>query len=314
MTPRAAVARPGYTATPRMPAAPPPDRTVEARWDRAERRFDFYVEGPHRATHALVGALVAVHLLVGVAGPARLNVWFRLFGPRAEPRLLGWGARGGDAVASGEVWRLASYGFLHWDLVHLLVNAVALFGLGRLAEVVWGPVRLYVLFVVSVIGGGLLSQTAAPDVVSAGASGGLFGLLGALVTFGLLRRAKMGPSLADVFVRRLWPWLVVNLVAGALLPYLYQGGAALLARAYVAARPLLTPTLGLIPRTVDFGAGPSLDNRAHVGGLVAGALAALLLGDRITDNHAPRPGATVAMAVTLTITLAWAAGMVSLRG
>ncbi|MDP2305128.1 MAG: rhomboid family intramembrane serine protease [Pseudomonadota bacterium] len=291
-----------------LPMPPQP-----ASWDRAERRFDFYVEARPVATYALVGTLLAIHLAIGVAGPSRLVWWFRLFGPRAEGRLLGWGARGGAAVADGEAWRLVSYGFLHWDVVHLLVNALALFGLGRLGEVVFGPVRVYWLFLVSVVGGGLLSQTAGPSVVSAGASGGLFGLLGALVAFGLARRAQMGPSLADLFVRRLAPWLVLNLGAGVLLPYAYRAITWVLAMAYTAALPTLRPLVHGLPGRIAFGDGPSLDNRAHLGGLVAGAVCALLLGDRITDNHARTPSGTVAMALTLTVTLAWAAGMVALR-
>jgi membrane associated rhomboid family serine protease len=289
---------------------PPPEPTP---WDRAERRFDFFVERRPAATYALVGTLVAIHLALGVVGPPRLVWWFRLFGPRAEARLLRWGARGGVAVADGEVWRLVTYGFLHWDLLHLLVNALALFGLGRLAEVVFGPVRLYGLFLVSVIGGGLLSQTAGPSVVSAGASGGLFGLLGALVTFGVARRAMMGPSLADLFVRRLWPWLVLNLGAGLLLPYAYRGVTALIALAYTSLLPTLRPLVDGLPARLVFGDGPSLDNRAHLGGLVAGSVCALLLGERITDNHARRTAATAAMAIALTVTLTWAAGMLALR-
>lgn len=294
---------------PSPPSAAPPQ---PAQWDRAERRFDFYVEGRPTATYALVGTLVALHLAIGVAGPQRMAWWFRMFGPRDEARLLGWGARGG--VADGEPWRLVSYGFLHWDLVHLLVNALALFGLGRLAELVFGPVRMYGLFVASVIGGGLWSQTARPSVVSAGASGGLFGLLGALVAFGLARRAAMGPSLADLFVRRLWPWLVLNLVAGLLLPYAYRAITSVIAVAYKALLPTLRPLVHGLPGRLLFGDGPSLDNRAHLGGLVAGAVCALFLGDRITDNHARTGWGTVAMTIALTVTLAWAAGMLALRG
>ncbi|MDP2317666.1 MAG: rhomboid family intramembrane serine protease [Pseudomonadota bacterium] len=299
------------------PSPPPgpaaPGRAAPGPWDRAEDRFDFHVERRPRATYVLLGALVAIHLAVGALGPARFAWWFRLFGPRAEGRMLRWGARGGAEVADGELWRFVSYGFLHWDVIHLLVNGLALYGLGRLAEVVYGPVRFYWLFVVSVVGGGLLSQTAGVGVVSAGASGGLFGLFGALVTFGLARRAKMGPSLADLFVRRLAPWLVLNLAVGLLLPVLYQGVTGLLAMAYVHVVPALGTLARGLPARVDFGAGPSLDNRAHIGGLLAGALCALLLGDRITDNHAPRAAATVAMALTMTVVLTWAAGMVGAR-
>ncbi|MES2644862.1 MAG: rhomboid family intramembrane serine protease [Myxococcota bacterium] len=287
---------------------PPPAPT-----NRAEARFDFFVERWPVATYALVGTLVAIHVAIGMAGPPRVVWWFRLFGPRAEAPMLRWGARGGVAVADGELWRLVTHGFLHWDMVHLLVNALALFGLGRLAETVFGPVRLYVLFLVSVIGGGLLSQTAGPSVVSAGASGGLFGVLGALVTFGVARRATMGPSLADLFVRRLWPWLVLNLAAGLLLPYAYRAVTAQIALAYTYLLPTLRALVDGLPARLLFGDGPSLDNRAHLGGLVAGSVCALLLGERITDNHARRPAATVAMAIALTVTLTWAAGMLALR-
>ncbi len=252
-----------------------PDRETLLTWLHAERRFSALLTRSPRATRALLVLLVAIHALTGLATNPDLGPWLRVFGSRSAEGMVRFGARDGALVAAGQPWRLVSAGFLHWDLAHLFMNGLALWGLGRLCEIVFGPVRLYWLFLLSAIGGNVLSQTAHADIISAGASGGVFGLLGALVAFGVSRRAALSPPLRDVFTQQLWPWILVNLGIGIMLPF--------------------------------------IDNRAHVGGLVTGAVCALVLGDRITDGHTPSPNVTVGMIVVILGVLAWAGINVALH-
>jgi rhomboid protease GluP len=226
-------------------------------WRRAEHRLEVYVSLRPTLTVALLASLVFVHVVTGLAGGG--DVWARIFGMRSEAVMLRFGAREGRHVIHGEVWRLLASGFLHWDVTHLFMNGLALWGLGRLCEAVFGPVRFLWLFLMSVLGGALLSQTGALQVVSAGASGGIFGLLGGLAVFGLRRRDALSPGLREMFGKRLWPWIALNLGIGIALPF--------------------------------------IDNRAHVGGLVAGAVCGGLLGDRITDNGQGSRRATITLAV-----------------
>lgn len=256
------------------PDAVPPDAATARAWERADRRYDAQVEQRPWTTWALVGVLVALHVATGLDSRPKEGLLVRLFWPRPEPVRVRWGALAPERLADGELWRLVSYGFLHLDWLHLGLNALGLWGLGRVVEAVFGPVRALWLFVVSVVGGGLLSLLGGGTVL-VGASGGLFGLLGALVAFGLLRRRALSSSLREVFGWRLWPWILLNLALGLLLPW--------------------------------------VNDKAHVGGLLAGALAALALGDRVTE-HAPRPAVSFGLLVVLTVVLAWAAGMVDVRG
>src|SRR4029078_9861837 len=84
------------------------------------------------------------------------------------------GAMRGLRVSGGEYWRLVSCILLHGSGMHILLNAIAWFALGRLCESVYGPVRLLFLFMMSGICGSLLSW-AGGNANSVGASGAIFG-------------------------------------------------------------------------------------------------------------------------------------------
>ena len=228
---------------------------------RSERRLAHRLEVRPYVIWGLIGLLWVIHLSLGFVPRPRVPVWLRFLGARGEGLMLRFGARRAKEVEAGELWRLVTYGFLHWDLGHLAMNCFALWGLGRLSQAVFGPVRFLAIFLASVVGGGTLSQMGSPATVSAGASGGVFGLLGALVAYGARRAAWMSPPLRRLFGRQLWPWIVANLAIGLALPF--------------------------------------VDNRAHIGGLVTGALFGVFSADEITDNNLPRTGVTVGMAVAM---------------
>ena len=83
-------------------------------------------------------------------------------------------------VADGEWWRLISCVFVHVGIAHLVVNALGLIVLGRLAEDLFGSARTLAIFAVAGIAGSVASYAASPVGISAGASGAVFGLLGAV--------------------------------------------------------------------------------------------------------------------------------------
>lgn len=92
-------------------------------------------------------------------------------------------------VGRGEWWRLLTAGFLHVSPSHLLFNLVVMYFVGKLLEWQIGHLRYLVLFVLSVMAGNLLSLgTGAMNGVSAGASGGIYGLFGAMIALGFLDR------------------------------------------------------------------------------------------------------------------------------
>jgi membrane associated rhomboid family serine protease len=236
------------------------------RLNRVEKRLDFYLEGWPGTTLALVAALFVVQAAVGLSQRGRAGWIARYVFTHPKKLMVRFGARDGALVADGQWWRLFTHGFLHWGLLHLLLNAAALVVLGRVCQAVFGRVRFVWLFLVSVLGGGLLSQTGPADVVSAGASGGIFGLLGGVALFGLRHRRDLSYELRALFGWQLWPWIVLNLAVGLVLPF--------------------------------------IDNRAHLGGLIAGSVTGALLGNRITDNAQGRLVVTVGMGVAVGVVLA----------
>jgi membrane associated rhomboid family serine protease len=102
-------------------------------------------------------------------------------------------------VAGGGWWRLVTSGFLHIGLLHLLFNMIALWFIGRDVELVLGRLRFSVLYGVSLLGGSTAVMLFGNPVGEvAGASGAIFGLMGALLV--LLRRMQLPMTSALVIV------------------------------------------------------------------------------------------------------------------
>jgi rhomboid protease GluP len=127
-------------------------------------------------------------------------------------------------VRAGEVWRLVASLFLHIGVVHLAVNGWALYQLGSLFENLMGSLRTALVFFASGIAGSLVSLVTAKDAeaISAGASGAIFGLLGALVAVLLRRRGQLRPAGRSLLMQ-LGGWAVFNVVLGFVLPGIDNG-------------------------------------------------------------------------------------------
>ncbi|HEX2833904.1 MAG TPA: rhomboid family intramembrane serine protease [Thermoanaerobaculia bacterium] len=148
----------------------------------------------------------------------------------------------------GEYWRLLSAMFLHGDgtpggtVLHLLVNLFSLFQLGTLYEIMFGTRRfLFIYFVCGILAS--LTTAMRPGVVSVGASGAIFGVMGAFV-FSILRsprwrheRAARGLVGQCVF------WIIANIAIGMQIS--------------------------------------GIDNYAHIGGLLAGLALGAILPHRV---------------------------------
>jgi membrane associated rhomboid family serine protease len=106
-------------------------------------------------------------------------------------------------IDDGALYRLITAMFIHYGLLHLVMNMWALWVLGRNLEAVLGPVRFVALYLLAGLGGNVAAYLLSPDSLSAGASTAVFGLFAAY--FIILRKLKLDTS-AVVGV------LVVNLV------------------------------------------------------------------------------------------------------
>jgi rhomboid protease GluP len=151
------------------------------------------------------------------------------------------GANYGPAVLHGEWWRLVTSMFLHGGLLHLALNGWALYQLAGLFEIWLGSARLLLVYFVSGIAGSLASAFIS-DVPSVGASGAIFGLLGALISFLLRRHEDLTPQ-AKSLLMQLVGWAVINVVFG----FSVKG----------------------------------IDNAAHLGGAAAGLLLGFVLRPRV---------------------------------
>lgn len=153
---------------------------------------------------------------------------------------LEWGANFGPATQSGQWWRLLSAAFVHFNLMHIVVNMWALWDVGRLMERVLGRWRYTLLYLGAGAAGNLVSLSMHGEVrVSGGASGAIFGLYGALMVFLWRERRSIDPGE--------FRWMF----AGAIL------------------FSVLMLALGFFL--------PGIDNAAHAGGLLGGAVLSIFL-------------------------------------
>jgi rhomboid protease GluP len=164
--------------------------------------------------------------------------------------LLHYGANSGEGVAEGEWWRLLTCMFLHGGLIHLVVNMYSLRILGPFIEGLFGSATFFLVYMIAGFGGSVASCLWNPIGVSIGASGAIFGLLGALIAFFLTHRRAMRPDFFRSSIRRFVLVVGLNLFIGFTIPQIdnsaHMGGLlAGFVCGLAARRPAKTPpTLG----------------------------------------------------------------------
>ena len=168
-------------------------------WERGEAvRSALY----YRPVPVMTRALILINCLVFAAGIAlalQRNVQLKDFlNPQDDQQALAvlheTGAmKSADVLQQGQWWRLLSCCFVHIGLVHLAVNMVSLWSVGRFVEVLVGQWRFLVLYLVSGLAGSCaMVLVNKPFVLGAGASGALWGLMIALVVWVFLHRREIG--------------------------------------------------------------------------------------------------------------------------
>lgn len=189
-----------------------------------------------RRTPGTTGLLVAI--AIGFLLAVLTGAW-------NDPLVLQHGAVIGDLVFQhGQYWRLLTAMFLHGNgtiqgtLLHLALNGIALYQLGRLYELMFGTRRFLLVYFAT----GLLASLASAVVnrgASVGASGAIFGIVGAFL-FSVWRSPRFRQDrAARGIVNQLIFWTVANIVIGSQIP--------------------------------------QIDMSAHIGGLVAGMLLGAIL-------------------------------------
>lgn len=120
-------------------------------------------------------------------------------------------------VANGQWYRIVTSGFLHYGLVHLGLNMVALYFLGVIVERVTGRWQFGLIYAVSLLAGSFGALLVSPDALTAGASGAIFGLFGAVFAAARSRGMAMRQT-------GLVGWLVADLAFTFLVPGISVGG------------------------------------------------------------------------------------------
>ena len=178
--------------------------------------------GPLRAlfrrlnfTNAVTAACVALYVVSLVFDPLaalRPRGFLDVFSPTGRA-LDALGMTGSVAWAEGRWWTLLTAIYLHGGLLHILFNVLWIRQLGPAVEEIYGPARLVVIFTVSGVAGFVASNSlGVPFTI--GASGSIFGLLGAIVAFG----RKRGGAFGRMVLREYGQWALVLFVFGFFMP------------------------------------------------------------------------------------------------
>jgi rhomboid protease GluP len=167
--------------------------------------------------------------------------------------LVAMGALSRPAVLSGQYWRMITATVLHGSVAHLAGNVVALYILGMVCEHAFGRTQFILLYAASGVAGSLLSTIASPGP-SVGASGAIFGLQAAAIVLFRSQRDRLLVRDRRIGVVLL-VWAAYSVISGIATPY--------------------------------------IDNGAHVGGAIAGALVARRLHPIVLDRMPEAKAAAV---------------------
>jgi membrane associated rhomboid family serine protease len=134
-----------------------------------------------------------------------------LLGSSADPALAGQG------VAHGQWWRLVTSGFLHENILHIGFNMLVLYYLGVMLEPALGRVKFGVIYGVSLLCGSFGALLVSPHVLTVGASGAVFGVMGAAAVELRARRIPLMQSGVGGLI-------LLNLIISFTLPGISWGG------------------------------------------------------------------------------------------
>lgn len=181
-------------------------------------------EGQRRTRQWAVAARSRVLVTPALIG-MNVLVWFVVAAATGDVSLWGGSvtsahfdyALQGQLVDRGEYWRLVTSGFLHYGLLHLGMNMLVLWWLGRLLEPAVGGARLLLIYGVALLGGSLGALMMDPGAFTAGASGAVFGLGGAVAV--AERASRFGRQNSGVL-----GFLAINVVISLSIPGISLGG------------------------------------------------------------------------------------------
>jgi rhomboid protease GluP len=168
-----------------------------------------------------------------------------------------WGANYGPLTLSGDYWRLLTAGFVHGNLLHIAFNMWCLWSLGQLSEKLFGSWITFAVYLLTGVGGALLSVAWNPSRLEVGASGAIFGIAGAI-----LSGIKFGNvTISSWQKRQIFSSLIMFVVFNLFL-----------------------------------GIAPGVDNMCHLGGLISGLIFGVPLATSASSGKKSFEWATIVIA------------------
>jgi membrane associated rhomboid family serine protease len=163
------------------------------------------------------------------------------------PAIVIFGVQDNGLVMHGQYWRIFTAMFLHANILHIGLNMLSLFFIGRPVELFYGKLRYLVIYLLSGIIGGIAILFLSPGAQALGASGAIFGVFGALGVFYVVNWRSLGMYGRGAIGNWLF-WLGLNLV-------------------------------------FDFAPGSNIAVWDHIGGLLAGIVLSFLLIPRLNRRR-----------------------------
>jgi membrane associated rhomboid family serine protease/Tfp pilus assembly protein PilF len=207
-------------------------------------------------TQAFVGICAAVFVAMGAAtGGASVT----------EPttrQLIEWGANSAQLTLAGQWWRLVTSMFLHIGVMHIFFNMWCLWDLGAMCESLYGRWTYAACYMITGVAASLTSAWWHPIGVSAGASGAISGIVGALIASYYLGEFSLPRAAISAHLRSLVMFVGYNFLYGAIVG--------------------------------------RVDNAAHIGGLLAGLLFGALIA-RVAPGRDVFPRIAVILLVLLIV-------------
>lgn len=246
------------------------DEAIAAVEQAGERHFlnDLFTRSAP-FTPIIIGVNVAIYLLMTFAAGG--DFWSNLTTGADRFTLLAFGAQNNELIRNGEWFRLITPAFVHIGLLHLGLNSYVLWTIGPLVEKLYGSARFLAIYLLTAAGGSLascLNHSLKEDFVgaSAGASGAIFGLFGIVAAFSYRYRGELPEQFLKSLKSGVLPAIAVNLVIGFSIKY--------------------------------------VDNAAHIGGLLTGAVLAFLIPyiPANVSKHLSKAGLAV-LAICIVVTL-----------
>lgn len=209
---------------------------IQSIQNKQEEITSIFTYGKPFITYLFIVLNIFMYFLLEVNGGSETIETLIEFGAKYNPAM----------IENNEWWRIVSSMFIHIGFLHLFMNMIAIYFLGTLIERIYGSWRFLLIYLLSGVGGGIASFAFSVNV-SAGASGAIFGLFGAILFFGLIYRQiflkTIGLNIVII--------LIINIVFGFSFPQIdmaaHIGG---LVSGFIVSAVVFLPKKRIIPLQV----------------------------------------------------------------